>query len=168
MITETDISYLSSHGTSWQQNFQIVTNDMYATGKRKEVIQKRSLGMLGKQWGAEALDEASLEIASEKILKELNELLDAPECPSKEMDIILAPDQLYLQVHESIGHPLELDRILGDERNYAGWSFVSQDDFGKQAVAFLELTHPLKGICNADGLLDFKFSRKFICLDDFN
>ena len=131
MITETDISYLSSHGTSWQQNFQIVTNDMYATGKRKEVIQKRSLGMLGKQWGAEALDEASLEIASEKILKELNELLDAPECPSKEMDIILAPDQLYLQVHESIGHPLELDRILGDERNYAGWSFVSQDDFGK-------------------------------------
>jgi predicted Zn-dependent protease len=35
-----------------------------------------------------------------------------------------------LQIHESIGHPLELDRILGDERNYAGWSFVKQEDFG--------------------------------------
>jgi predicted Zn-dependent protease len=41
------------------------------------------------------------------------------------------PDQMMLQIHESIGHPLELDRILGDERNYAGWSFVSLEDFGK-------------------------------------
>jgi predicted Zn-dependent protease len=40
------------------------------------------------------------------------------------------PDQLYLQIHESIGHPLELDRILGDERNYAGWSFIKPQDFG--------------------------------------
>ena len=36
-----------------------------------------------------------------------------------------------LQIHESIGHPLELDRILGDERNYAGWSFVRPQDFGR-------------------------------------
>ena len=34
--------------------------------------------------------------------------------------LVLAPDQMMLQIHESIGHPLELDRILGDERNYAG------------------------------------------------
>ncbi|MEN9396412.1 MAG: hypothetical protein RLZ81_942, partial [Pseudomonadota bacterium] len=40
------------------------------------------------------------------------------------------PDQMMLQIHESIGHPLELDRILGDERNYAGWSFVKPHDFG--------------------------------------
>jgi predicted Zn-dependent protease len=37
---------------------------------------------------------------------------------------------MMLQIHESIGHPLELDRILGDERNYAGWSFVQPADFG--------------------------------------
>ncbi|HAZ42417.1 MAG TPA: Zn-dependent protease, partial [Methylococcaceae bacterium] len=43
---------------------------------------------------------------------------------------ILSPDQMLLQIHESIGHPLELDRILGDERNYAGWSFVKPEDFG--------------------------------------
>jgi len=41
------------------------------------------------------------------------------------------PDQMMLQIHESIGHPLELDRILGDERNYAGWSFVKPQDFGR-------------------------------------
>ena len=37
---------------------------------------------------------------------------------------------MVLQIHESIGHPLELDRILGDERNYAGTSFVTPDMFG--------------------------------------
>jgi predicted Zn-dependent protease len=46
------------------------------------------------------------------------------------MDLVLAPDQMILQIHESIGHPLELDRILGDERNYAGTSFVTLDMFG--------------------------------------
>ncbi len=40
------------------------------------------------------------------------------------------PDQMVLQIHESIGHPLELDRILGDERNFAGTSFVTLDMFG--------------------------------------
>jgi predicted Zn-dependent protease len=46
------------------------------------------------------------------------------------MDVLLAPDQMILQIHESIGHPLELDRILGDERNFAGTSFVAPDMFG--------------------------------------
>jgi predicted Zn-dependent protease len=46
------------------------------------------------------------------------------------MDVVLAPDQMILQIHESIGHPLELDRILGDERNYAGTSFVTPEMFG--------------------------------------
>jgi len=44
--------------------------------------------------------------------------------------VLLMPDQMMLQIHESIGHPLELDRILGDERNYAGTSFVTPDMFG--------------------------------------
>ena len=43
------------------------------------------------------------------------------------------PDQMILQIHESIGHPLELDRILGDERNFAGTSFVTLDMFGHYA-----------------------------------
>ena len=45
-------------------------------------------------------------------------------------DLVLAPDQMMLQIHESVGHPLELDRILGDERNYAGASFVRLEDIG--------------------------------------
>ncbi len=130
MITQTEIQYLSSNGSDWSQNFSLVTKDMAVTAKKGEVVQKRSLGMQGRQWGAESLDRNSLIGEAERLLKEVHELLDAPECPSENMDLILTPDQLYLQVHESIGHPLELDRILGDERNYAGWSFVSPEDFG--------------------------------------
>ena len=54
----------------------------------------------------------------------------APNCPHGTMDVLLMPDQMMLQIHESIGHPLELDRILGDERNFAGTSFVTLDMFG--------------------------------------
>ena len=65
-----------------------------------------------------------------RLATEALDLLYAPECPSGVMDVLLSPAQMTLQIHESIGHPLELDRILGDERNYAGWSFVEQRDFG--------------------------------------
>jgi predicted Zn-dependent protease len=58
-------------------------------------------------------------------------LLLAPNCPAGKMDALLMPDQMMLQLHESIGHPLELDRILGDERNYAGTSFVTPDMFDR-------------------------------------
>src|SRR5205085_11804694 len=68
--------------------------------------------------------------AAPQLAAEALQLLAAPDCPSEVMDVLLAPDQMILQIHESIGHPLELDRILGDERNYAGTSFVTPDMFG--------------------------------------
>ena len=68
--------------------------------------------------------------ADAAIAEEALELLAAPNCPSGQMDVLLAPDQMVLQIHESIGHPLELDRILGDERNFAGTSFVTPEMFG--------------------------------------
>lgn len=60
------------------------------------------------------------------------ELLTAEDCPTENTTLMLAPDQMMLQIHESVGHPLELDRILGDERNYAGGSFVQPSDFGQR------------------------------------
>jgi len=69
-------------------------------------------------------------VTAQRMATEALELLLAPECPTGTMDIVLSPAQMTLQIHESIGHPLELDRILGDERNYAGWSFVKASDFG--------------------------------------
>src|SRR5690606_23834001 len=68
--------------------------------------------------------------AAPRLAEEALILLTAPNCPTGKMDLLLDPDQMILQIHESIGHPLELDRILGDERNYAGTSFVTPDMFG--------------------------------------
>jgi predicted Zn-dependent protease len=81
------------------------------------------------QWGLDNFNKSKFLTEAKRIADEAIELLDSEDCPTETMDLILAPDQMYLQIHESIGHPLELDRILGDERNYAGWSFIKPSDF---------------------------------------
>jgi TldD protein len=70
------------------------------------------------------IEEAS-RIASEAVA-----LLDAPECPSEVTTLVLDSGQMELQIHESIGHPIELDRVLGMEEAYAGSSWLSPDDGG--------------------------------------
>ena len=82
------------------------------------------------QGGEEILARFGFAGGTRRVADEALELLAAPNCPSGTMDVLLAPDQMVLQIHESIGHPLELDRILGDERNFAGTSFVTPDMFG--------------------------------------
>jgi TldD protein len=57
-------------------------------------------------------------------------LLDAPQCPSGEMDLVLDSTQVALQVHESCGHPTELDRVFGTEASFAGTSFLTTDKLG--------------------------------------
>ncbi|HET9519609.1 MAG TPA: TldD/PmbA family protein [Candidatus Limnocylindrales bacterium] len=54
-------------------------------------------------------------------------LLRAPQCPSGRFTVILDPSQLYMQIHESCGHPSELDRVYGTEASYAGTSFLTTD-----------------------------------------
>ncbi len=130
MLVHTQIHFVSSNGADWQQEFSIVSKDFGVTARKNNESQSRSYGFNGLQKGLEDLDDVILEQEAIRIGSQAVELLDAAECPSDSRDLILTPDQLYLQIHESIGHPLELDRILGDERNYAGWSFVSPEDFG--------------------------------------
>ncbi len=54
-------------------------------------------------------------------------LLSAEQCPSGRFTVILDPTQLYMQIHESCGHPTELDRVFGTEASYAGTSFLTTD-----------------------------------------
>jgi predicted Zn-dependent protease len=84
----------------------------------------------GGQGGLERLARVGFREDARRVAEEALALLAAPECPAGTRDLILLPSQMVLQIHESIGHPLELDRILGDERNYAGTSFVTPDMFG--------------------------------------
>ncbi|HSD49289.1 MAG TPA: TldD/PmbA family protein, partial [Actinomycetota bacterium] len=67
---------------------------------------------------------------AERTATEAVELLSAKPCPSEVTTLVLDSGQVELQVHESVGHPLELDRVLGMEEAYAGSSFVRPDDRG--------------------------------------
>ncbi len=133
-LIETTIHYLTSSGTDTLQEFLMTTNNFQATAQDTTDTQTRTdHGGRGRcyQIGLEAFDQAEILKTCEKIGEQALELLAAPNCPSETMDLILDPDHMLIQIHESIGHPLELDRILGDERNYAGWSFVKPSDFGQ-------------------------------------
>ncbi|MFQ5557546.1 MAG: TldD/PmbA family protein [Acidimicrobiales bacterium] len=105
---------------------QVTAND----GASNTQTRSYGAGALSGQGGVEVLDRHGFGQVAPRLTEEALALLDAPNCPSGTMDVVLAPDQMVLQIHESIGHPLELDRILGDERNYAGSSFVTPDMFG--------------------------------------
>jgi TldD protein len=81
--------------------------------------------------GYELVEELPLLENAQRIAEEASALLRAPKCPEKKTDLILSGSQLVLQIHESVGHPTELDRVLGTEANYAGTSFVTTDKLGK-------------------------------------
>lgn len=66
-----------------------------------------------------------------RLAAEAAALLVAPECPSGEMDLVLESSQVALQIHESIGHAIELDRILGWEAAFAGTSFLELSRLGE-------------------------------------
>jgi predicted Zn-dependent protease len=123
---------VSSLGQQIEQTFDYFSPHLSATAHHKGITQSRSFVGHGfcRQQGLEVLDEIDFLEKASGVLADALELVQAPNCPSGSMDLVLAPDQMTLQIHESIGHPLELDRILGDERNYAGTSFVGLDMIG--------------------------------------
>lgn len=94
-------------------------------------IQKRSYpNSFGGQYqlkGYELVNELHLLENAPRIADEVVSLHSADQCPEGVFDIILDGSQLGLQIHESIGHPIELDRVLGSEANYAGMSFLTLD-----------------------------------------
>ncbi|MBU2612061.1 MAG: TldD/PmbA family protein [Chloroflexi bacterium] len=81
--------------------------------------------------GWETMDRSLFIENAERIVRELNQVLVADPCPKDDRAVIILPGMMFLQTHETIGHALELDRILGYELAFAGGSFVTLDDFGK-------------------------------------
>ncbi|MGQ5523226.1 TldD/PmbA family protein [Chitinimonas sp. PSY-7] len=139
--------YVVHDGGAVEQRFRALIPSLVVTAFADGVTQTRSLGGqyngYCRQGGMEILAEAGLTGAGRRVAEEALALLVAPNCPSGNMDLLLMPSQMMLQIHESIGHPLELDRILGDERNYAGTSFVTPDMFGtyQYGSALLNVTY---------------------------
>jgi predicted Zn-dependent protease len=124
--------YLNSAGAQLRQAQRFVFPGTTVTAFDGHDSQTRSLGRenFGQQGGVEILQRCGLIGSAAKVADQALQLLLAPNTPAGPRDLLLMPDQMTLQIHESIGHPLELDRILGDERNYAGTSFIKASDFG--------------------------------------
>jgi predicted Zn-dependent protease len=124
---------LTSEGGDVVQRYRFLIPGLSVTAHAAGHTQRRTLhGYRGicQQGGEEILDRFGFAGSARRLAEEALELLAAPNCPTGTMDVLLMPDQMILQIHESIGHPLELDRILGDERNFAGTSFVTPEMFG--------------------------------------
>ncbi|HTS22623.1 MAG TPA: TldD/PmbA family protein [Casimicrobiaceae bacterium] len=124
---------LTSAGGDVVQRYRFVMPGIAVTAHADGDTQMRTLNGyrgLAQQGGESMLERFAYAGSGRRVAEEALELLFAPNCPSGTTDVLLMPDQVILQIHESIGHPLELDRILGDERNFAGTSFVTLDMFG--------------------------------------
>jgi TldD protein len=81
-------------------------------------------------WGWERIVDLDLVGNAARIATEARQLLAAPACPAGETDLILGGEQLALQIHESVGHAIELDRILGWEAAFAGTSWLDLSQLG--------------------------------------
>lgn len=128
---ESEVLIASSAGGAVHQRFAFIQPYLSATANQGGESQTRSFGRdEARQGGLEQLQVLAFAEVPRRIAEEALELLAAPDCPTGTMAVVLEPSQMVLQIHESIGHPLELDRILGDERNYAGSSFVTREMFG--------------------------------------
>jgi TldD protein len=102
-------------------------------------IQKRSypssFGGQHELAGYELIESLNLVGHASRIAEEAVALHSAEQCPERQGTIILESSQLGLQIHESIGHPIELDRVLGMEANFAGMSFLTLEKLGKLRYA---------------------------------
>jgi predicted Zn-dependent protease len=131
-VSDVEQIYLNSAGAEIRQAWRFVYPGISVTAHDGQDTQSRSLGRenFGQQGGTDVIQRCGLQGAAARVADQALQLLAAPNTPEGPRDLLLLPDQMALQIHESIGHPLELDRILGDERNYAGTSFIKAEDFG--------------------------------------
>lgn len=130
--TET-IEILSDAGTHCYQQLHYLGYNFMATARKDELIQRRSYNgssAMSFQGGWELFDLPKLLVEAKRVGEQACELLSAENCPTDTRTLVLMPNQMMLQIHESVGHALEVDRILGDELNYAGGSFVKLSDIG--------------------------------------
>jgi TldD protein len=126
--------FASSEGARLDQTIIEAGGGMDATATSDDEVQTRSFpNSFGRHQvcaGWEAIEAFDLPGNAARIAEEAAALLTAAECPAGTMTVILDATQAALQVHESCGHPTELDRVLGHEAAYAGTSFLTPDLLG--------------------------------------
>lgn len=126
--------FANTEGAFTEQTIIETGGGIVATAVGEGEVQTRSYpSSFGRQQvtaGWEMVEEWDLVANAERIGSEAVALLTADPCPSKVTTIILGGDQVALQIHESCGHPIELDRVYGTEAAYAGTSFLTTEKLG--------------------------------------
>ncbi|HKZ93976.1 MAG TPA: TldD/PmbA family protein [Candidatus Bathyarchaeia archaeon] len=127
--------FMSTEGAEVNQQVTWCGGGLEAVAVKNGEVQRRSFpasfrGNFSTS-GYEFFESLVLPDHAKQVGSEVVQLLDAEKCPSTDADLILTGDQLALQVHESCGHPTELDRALGMEADYAGTSFLVPDELGR-------------------------------------
>ena len=122
--------FANSEGAHVEQTIYEAGGGIMATARGNGEIQRRSYPQSMRQQGCagwEFVDSMDLAGNAERIASEAVALLSAKHCPSGVTTLIVGASQLGLQIHESCGHAIELDRVLGSEAAYAGTSFLTTD-----------------------------------------
>jgi TldD protein len=127
--------FLSSDGAEIDQKLVECGGGIDATAVGSDgVVQNRSYPSAhvgsSAQAGWEYVERLGLDREAPRVAEQAAELLRADECPSAVTDVVIDQEQMQLQVHESVGHPTELDRVYGTEAAYAGTSFLQPGDLG--------------------------------------
>jgi TldD protein len=127
-------AFASSEGAEIVQDFCECGGGVSALAIADGRVQTRSYpsshGGSSAQAGWEYVESLALEREAPRVGEEAAALLRAPPCPAAVTTLVLDAEQVQLQVHESVGHPTELDRVYGTEAAYAGTSFLKPDDLG--------------------------------------
>ncbi len=136
--------FVDSEGSEIEKSITEVFSELAVSGQDEQGVtheRKFRLGNHGKATrGWESFDSSLFSENAERIVREMQQVLQAEPCPKDDRSVILLPGIMYLQTHETIGHALELDRILGYELAFAGGSFVTLKDFGTLRYGSPKLT----------------------------
>lgn len=126
-----DVKYFAStEGARIRQDLLAVGGGFRATAVADGRFAARGFDIPYLRTGYEHVQRANLLQHTERIAEEALDLVTAPAVEPGEYDLLLDPQHLSLTIHESCGHPTELDRALGYEANYAGTSFLTPDKLG--------------------------------------
>jgi TldD protein len=125
---------VSSDGVEVEQELTEAGGGLDCAAAGNGLYQVRSYPSAGvggsEQGGWEIVERLELEREAPRLAEQAAALLTADLCPAKVTTLVIDGDQTALQVHESVGHPTELDRVYGTEASYAGTSFLKPSDLG--------------------------------------
>jgi TldD protein len=123
--------FASSEGSVVEQTITRVWPSLSVTAVMEGQFESRAAELAPVQAGWEYVTASNLKSSARSLAEDAVEKLRAPSVTAGKKDLILMPSNLWLTIHESVGHPTELDRALGLEANFAGTSFATTDKLGK-------------------------------------